>query len=149
MHASGNCYEKNYPRRRARVRHRPGFCRAHTYLRFGHTGRHRHAYPDPVRELLNDISVITQEGIQRSGQSILPELLRTQPGVEFVVNGGAGTSTSVYLRGANKAHTLVLVDGMRMNSVTSGETALGVKSSASKSYAARAAIFMDRRQLVG
>lgn len=80
--------------------------------------------PTPVRELLNDISVITQEDIQRSGQTSLPELLRTQPGIEFTANGGAGTSSSVFIRGANANHTLVLIDGMRINSVTNGTTAL-------------------------
>jgi len=80
--------------------------------------------PTPVRELLNDISVITQEDIQRAGQSTLLELLRTQPGIEFAANGGAGTTTSLYIRGASKSHTLVLIDGMRINSATTGETAL-------------------------
>lgn len=80
--------------------------------------------PTPVRELLNDISVITQEDIQRSGQTSLPELLRSQPGIEFTANGGAGTSSSVFIRGANANHTLVLIDGMRINSATTGTTAL-------------------------
>lgn len=80
--------------------------------------------PTPVRELLNDISVITQEDIQRAGQASLPELLRTVPGVEFTSNGGAGTNSSVFIRGANANHTLVLIDGMRINSATTGTTAL-------------------------
>ena len=52
--------------------------------------------PTPVRELLNDISVITQEGIQRAGQACLPELLRTVPGVEFTSNGGARAPTAAF-----------------------------------------------------
>ena len=80
--------------------------------------------PTPVRELLNDISVITQEDTQRAGQASLPELLRTVPGVEFTSNGGAGTNSSVFIRGANANHTLVLIDGMRINSATTGTTAL-------------------------
>ncbi|MDP1680559.1 MAG: TonB-dependent receptor, partial [Burkholderiales bacterium] len=80
--------------------------------------------PTPVRELLNDISVITQEDIQRAGQTTLPELLRSLPGIEFSANGGAGTNSSVFIRGANANHTLVLIDGMRINSATTGTTAL-------------------------
>ncbi|OFZ99461.1 MAG: hypothetical protein A2Z44_00320 [Betaproteobacteria bacterium RBG_19FT_COMBO_58_11] len=80
--------------------------------------------PTPVRELLNDISVITQEEIQRAGQTTLPELLRTLPGIEFSANGGAGTTSCVFIRCASDKHTLVLVDGMRINSATSGTTAL-------------------------
>lgn len=80
--------------------------------------------PTPVRELLNDITVITREEIERSGQTSLPELLRSQPGIEINTNGGAGTTSNVYIRGANPNHTLVLIDGMRINSATSGTTAL-------------------------
>ena len=80
--------------------------------------------PTPVRELLNDISVLTQEDIQRAGHATLPELLRTLPGIEFSANGGAGTNSSVFIRGANANHTLVLIDGMRINSATTGTTAL-------------------------
>ena len=80
--------------------------------------------PTPLRELLNDISVLTQEDIQRAGHATLPELLRTLPGIEFSANGGAGTNSSVFIRGANANHTLVLIDGMRINSATTGTTAL-------------------------
>jgi len=80
--------------------------------------------PTPVRELLNDISVITQEDIRRAGQATLPELLGTLPGVEFSSNGGAGTNSSIYIRGTNSNHALVLIDGMRMNAATSGTATL-------------------------
>lgn len=80
--------------------------------------------PTPVRELLNDISVLTQEDIQQAGQTTLPELLRTLPGVEFISNGGPGTTSNVYLRGTNPNHTLVLIDGLRINSATNGTSAL-------------------------
>ena len=80
--------------------------------------------PRIVGELLNDVSVVSQEEIARSGQSTLADLLRSIPGVDVGNNGGPGKTTSVFLRGANSAHTLVLVDGMRINSATVGATAL-------------------------
>ena len=80
--------------------------------------------PMPLREQLNDISVITAADIAAAGQTTLPELLSTQPGIQFTQNGGMGTSSSVFIRGANSTHTLVLVDGMRINSATTGTTAL-------------------------
>ena len=80
--------------------------------------------PRIAAELLNDVSVISAEDIARSGQSSLADLLRSIPGVDVANNGGPGKVTSVFLRGANSAHTLVLVDGMRINSATVGATAL-------------------------
>ena len=80
--------------------------------------------PTPVRELLNDISVIRAEEIAQSGQTTLPELLRTLPGVEFSANGGPGTNSSVFIRGTNANHALVLVDGLRFNTATNGAATL-------------------------
>ncbi|MDP2878136.1 MAG: TonB-dependent receptor [Sulfuricella sp.] len=80
--------------------------------------------PQPIQNLVADMSVISAEGIRAAGQSTLAELLQTQPGVEISSNGGPGTTASVYLRGANAGHTLVLVDGMRLGSATTGATAV-------------------------
>lgn len=78
----------------------------------------------PIQNLVADISVISAEDIRAAGQSTLAELLQTQPGAEISSNGGPGANASVYLRGANAGHTLVLVDGMRLGSATTGATAL-------------------------
>lgn len=80
--------------------------------------------PRLATELLSDVSTIGEEEIARSGQSSLADLLRTIPGVDIANNGGPGKATSVFLRGANSAHTLILVDGMRIGSATAGTTAL-------------------------
>ncbi|MDD5403520.1 MAG: TonB-dependent receptor [Sulfuricella sp.] len=80
--------------------------------------------PQPIQNMVADMSVISAEDIRAAGQSTLAELLQTQPGVEISSNGGPGAATSIYLRGANAGHTLVLVDGMRIGSATTGATAL-------------------------
>ncbi|MEW5943827.1 MAG: TonB-dependent receptor [Pseudomonadota bacterium] len=80
--------------------------------------------PQPVSALLGDISVITAEEIARAGQSSLVELLQYQPGVEVTTSGGLGSASNVHLRGANSGHTLVLIDGVRVNSATLGSAAL-------------------------
>ncbi|MDD5241098.1 MAG: TonB-dependent receptor [Sulfuricella sp.] len=80
--------------------------------------------PQPVSAVLNDISVITAEEIAKAGQSTLAELLQSQPGVEMAASGGLGQPSSIYLRGANSGHTLVLIDGMRVDSATFGMTAI-------------------------
>jgi vitamin B12 transporter len=73
-------------------------------------------------ELLADVTVINREEIERAGQSTLTELLQRQPGVEISSNGGAGKQSSVFLRGTNSDHVVVLVDGLRINSATLGTT---------------------------
>lgn len=66
------------------------------------------------------ITVITREEIERSGAPTVAELLRFVPGADVRVAGQAGGQTSVFMRGANSNHTLVLIDGMRVNSAFSG-----------------------------
>lgn len=80
--------------------------------------------PQPIQNLVADMSVVTAADIRAAGQSTLAEVLQNQPGVEISSNGGPGSTASVYLRGANAGHTLVLVDGMRLGSATTGATAL-------------------------
>lgn len=78
----------------------------------------------PILDLLADVTSIGPEEIARSGAQSLAELLQRQPGIEIVQNGGPGATSGVFLRGANTAQTLVLIDGMRVSSSTSGATAL-------------------------
>lgn len=80
--------------------------------------------PMRVAETLADVTVIDRETIEESGQNTLAQLLAHQPGVQLSANGGAGATSAVYLRGAEARHTLVLVDGMRIRSATTGQAAL-------------------------
>jgi vitamin B12 transporter len=80
--------------------------------------------PVQASEVLNDITVLDRSDIEASGAATLPELLAAQPGVQFVTNGGVGKTASLFLRGAESRHTVVLVDGMRINSATGGDTAV-------------------------
>ena len=73
--------------------------------------------------VIADVTVIDRKEIERAGQSSLVELLQTQPGVEVSSNGGAGKASSVFLRGTNADHVVVLLDGLRINSATLGTTA--------------------------
>ncbi len=70
------------------------------------------------------ISVIDRAEIERRQPASLPDLLRGVPGVSLANNGGAGKSTSLFLRGTESDHTLVLVDGIKIGSATSGGAAL-------------------------
>jgi len=77
-------------------------------------------YEQPAGEALASISVITRYDIERSGAQDLFELLRLQPGLDVVRTGGAGAQTSVFMRGGNSSHTLVLIDGVRAASANTG-----------------------------
>jgi vitamin B12 transporter len=58
--------------------------------------------------------------IEETRKTTVPEVLRTVPGLEITQSGGPGTVVSAFLRGASPGQTLILVDGVRANSVTSG-----------------------------
>lgn len=78
----------------------------------------------PLNQTLQSTSVITQRDILESGASDVPSLLRNLAGVEVAQTGGMGSQSSLYLRGSNSTHTLVLVDGVRIGSATTGATAI-------------------------
>ena len=72
-------------------------------------------------EAVADITVIDREQIERAGASFsLPELLAGQPGIQMASNGGPGKTASLFIRGGNGNHTILLVDGLRVGSATSG-----------------------------
>jgi len=75
---------------------------------------------EPQRRATAATSVFTREDIERLQVRSVPELLSRVPGVSIVQNGGRGSLTSVFLRGANSNQTLVLVDGVRLNAAASG-----------------------------
>lgn len=74
-------------------------------------------------ETLSSVTVISREDIERSQARSLDELLQGTAGITAVSQGGAGKLTSLYLRGSNPGHVAVLVDGIRMGSVTAGTVA--------------------------
>jgi vitamin B12 transporter len=66
------------------------------------------------------VTVITREQLEQREEVSVLELLRQVPGLAVVTTGGAGGQASVFIRGANSSHTLVLVDGVRVNSPAGG-----------------------------
>ncbi len=77
----------------------------------------------PLDSTLAQAVVITREEIENAGLASLTELLQRKAGLEIRATGGRGQPSSVFIRGANSTHTLVLVDGLRVGSSTSGATA--------------------------
>ena len=71
-------------------------------------------------DVIADTTVIDAEEIARSGAGSVADILRRQRGIEISRNGAAGTTTSVFIRGANANQSVVLVDGVRFGSATTG-----------------------------
>lgn len=65
-------------------------------------------------------TVYTRKDIERLQVKTLPELLRGSTGVDITQQGGYGQLSSVFMRGANSDHVLVLIDGIKFGSVTAG-----------------------------
>jgi vitamin B12 transporter len=69
----------------------------------------------PVSEVGQSVSVIELGEIERRQSVSVIDLLSTVPGVSFASNGGIGTPTTVYIRGAESDQTLALIDGVKLN----------------------------------
>ncbi len=76
----------------------------------------RHA--QTVDDTLASVTVIERSDIEKSPAVDLLSLLGQQAGVDISRTGGAGQSSTVFLRGANSNQTLVLIDGIRVAAAT-------------------------------
>lgn len=68
-------------------------------------------------------TVFTRADIERLQPASVSDLLRRVPGVQ-VTDNGAGSLASLYIRGTKSAQSLLLVDGMRIASASSGDSNL-------------------------
>lgn len=82
--------------------------------------------PVPVAEVLAATVVINREQIEQAQATDLAQLLALHAGLDIGRNGGPGQPSSVFIRGGNSDHTLVLVDGVRVNPATFGGAALSL-----------------------
>ncbi|MDR2635407.1 MAG: TonB-dependent receptor [Campylobacteraceae bacterium] len=65
---------------------------------------------------IDSVEIITSEEIELKGFQSIIEALNTV--ADSTANGGFGQSSSLYLRGFDAKHTLVLIDGVRVNDVS-------------------------------
>lgn len=69
---------------------------------------------------LAPVIVIDQDVIERNPGADVADLLGLHAGVEVGRNGGRGQVTSLFIRGTESNHTLVMIDGVRINPGTIG-----------------------------
>jgi vitamin B12 transporter len=74
----------------------------------------------PLSDLVADVTILDRDTLDRSGAGGLADVLARVPGVEIVRNGGPGGTTSVYVRGAETRFTAVYIDGVRVDSQSTG-----------------------------
>ena len=75
---------------------------------------------EPVESVASSVTVITVEDIEKKNAVTVLEVLRGVQGLDVVQNGGPGKTTSLFIRGGNSGHTMVMIDGVQVNSPTSG-----------------------------
>jgi len=74
----------------------------------------------PLQQVTTSASVITAKDIQDQQAVTVLEALRHVPGLDVVQSGSRGTGTSVFIRGSESDHVLILIDGVEVNSTTLG-----------------------------
>lgn len=79
--------------------------------------------PLAASRVLADVTVLEREAIERSGATCAADVLRFLPGIELGRSGGPGGTTSLFLRGAEGRHTAVYIDGLRVDSQSTGGAA--------------------------
>jgi vitamin B12 transporter len=73
----------------------------------------------PIEQVGSSVTVITAADMERRQQRTVLDALRAVPGLQVVQLGGAGQQTSVFARGTNSNHALVLIDGLEANDPSS------------------------------
>jgi len=69
----------------------------------------------PAKEIASSVTVISKEDLERMKKTTVLEALQEVLGLSIIQNGPPGGSASVFLRGANSEHTLILMDGVELN----------------------------------
>ena len=71
-------------------------------------------------DLVSDVVVLDRAAIEAAAGRTLPELLARSAGLQIASNGGLGKYTGVFVRGTETRHTILLIDGVRYGSATTG-----------------------------
>lgn len=76
--------------------------------------------PQSTNNVLAPFTIISAKQIEQMQAKSISDVLMMQPGVQIRQSGGAGTATSLSIRGSNSNQTLVLIDGVRAMSASAG-----------------------------
>lgn len=85
-------------------------------------------FPTEVQNISSSYSVIDKSYIHKTNTSTVLQLLREVPGISIAQQGGLGKLNSLFMRGANANHTLVLIDGVEVNDPSSPSNAFDLSN---------------------
>ncbi len=77
-----------------------------------------------VSDVVAEVTLIDRAALDRAAGRTLVELLSQHAGLQFASNGGLGKTSSLFIRGLEARHTLLMVDGVRVGSATVGSPSL-------------------------
>ncbi len=75
---------------------------------------------ESIREITSDVTVIKSDEIKKMNVQFVTDVLRKIPELNLIQNGGVGKVATVLLRGGSSSSTLVMIDGIKVNSTTTG-----------------------------
>lgn len=82
--------------------------------------------PTAVNTTIAQTRVIDSQELKRyQGQSVL-DVLKNQAGINVISSGGMGTTSNFYMRGFDSKQVLVLIDGVRYGSISTGQPAMNL-----------------------
>ncbi len=81
-------------------------------------------FEQSIENTLATVNVITRQDIENSNSRDFPALLQSLGGVDVIRKGGQGQQASLFIRGAASAHSLILIDGVRVGSASLGYKAI-------------------------
>jgi vitamin B12 transporter len=76
---------------------------------------------EPLEQTGASVTVIPEEAMRAQEYREVEQVLRTVPGVQVETSGSPGKLSTIRIRGANPTQVQVLVDGVRVKSLTSGD----------------------------
>lgn len=85
------------------------------------------AYAAPITQdkTASSVTVLTEKDFAERNATYVSDILKTIPSAMIAANGGRGTVTSLFLRGAESRHTAVVIDGVKINPINIGNVDLG------------------------
>ncbi len=75
---------------------------------------------EPLQSATTSVTVVSEQDINARQSLSVADALRDVPGVDVSQSGSLGTTSSVFIRGANSDQALILFDGVEVNSPTLG-----------------------------
>ncbi|WP_163773558.1 WbuC family cupin fold metalloprotein [Proteus mirabilis] len=72
-------------------------------------------FQQPTSSILAPVTIVDREQIDRWQSNSVLDVLRRMPGIDVAQSGGIGQMSSVFVRGTDSRHVLILIDGVRTN----------------------------------